>query len=69
MRGPKPKSIEERQREQKSGGTINKRPVPEPILIGGRPGLRELDEPPEHLPPEAKEYRPAHRGPGRRRGR
>lgn len=52
MRGVKPKPVEQRQRE----GNASKRKLPEPLLVGGRPTLRELDEPPEHLPPEAKEF-------------
>jgi P27 family predicted phage terminase small subunit len=52
MRGGKPKPIEQRIRE----GNPSKRPLPEPVLIAGRPDLQELAEPPAYLPPEAKEF-------------
>ncbi|CAB4198348.1 COG3747 Phage terminase, small subunit [uncultured Caudovirales phage] len=52
MRGPKPKPVEQKIRE----GNPGKRPLPEPLLVGGRPALSELDEPPAHLPPEAQEF-------------
>lgn len=52
MRGPKPKPVEQRERE----GNPSKRPVPTPVLVAGRPDLDELAEPPAHLPPEAQEF-------------
>jgi P27 family predicted phage terminase small subunit len=52
MRGPKPKPLEMRQRE----GNAGHRPLPEPLLVAGRPELNELAEPPAHLPIEAKEF-------------
>lgn len=30
--------------------------MPEPLLVGGRPVLGELEDPPTHLPEEAKEF-------------
>lgn len=52
MRGRKPQPIEARV----VAGNPQRRPLPEPLLVGGRPALDELNEPPEHLPPEAKEF-------------
>jgi P27 family predicted phage terminase small subunit len=52
VKGRKPKPIEERVRD----GNPGKRPLPEPMLIGGRPNLDELNEPPAHLPEDAKEF-------------
>lgn len=52
MRGRKPKPLEQKVAE----GNPGKRPLPEPMLVAGRPALNELSEPPEHLPPEAKEF-------------
>jgi P27 family predicted phage terminase small subunit len=52
MRGRKPKPIEQRIAE----GNPRKHAVPQPVLVSGRPQLHELDEPPEHLPPEAQEF-------------
>jgi P27 family predicted phage terminase small subunit len=52
MRGRKPKPVEQRIAE----GNPRKHAVPQPMLVSGRPNLHELDEPPEHLPPEAKEF-------------
>jgi P27 family predicted phage terminase small subunit len=52
MKGRKPKPVEQRVAE----GNPRKHPIPQPMLVAGRPSLHELDEPPEHLPPEAKEF-------------
>lgn len=52
MRGSKPKPVEQKLRE----GNPGKRPLPEPLLVAGRPQHGELAEPPEHLPEEAKEF-------------
>jgi P27 family predicted phage terminase small subunit len=46
--GPPPKPIEQRLRE----GNPAKRPLPEPVLIGGRPD--ESLEPPDDLPPDGR---------------
>jgi P27 family predicted phage terminase small subunit len=48
----KPTPIEQRIRE----GNPSKRPLPEPVLIAGRPDLQELADPPAHLPDDAKEF-------------
>lgn len=52
MRGAKPKTVETRIRE----GNPSKRPLPETVLVGGRPDVHELAEPPAHLPDDAKEW-------------
>jgi P27 family predicted phage terminase small subunit len=52
MRGRKPTPVEKRIAE----GNPQKRPLPQPLLVSGRPNLHELDEPPDHLPEEAKEF-------------
>ncbi len=52
IRGRKPKPLEQRQLE----GNAGKRALPEPVLVGGRPGLGELAEPPDYLPDEAKAF-------------
>jgi P27 family predicted phage terminase small subunit len=52
MRGPKPKPVEQKRKE----GNPGKRPLPEPLLVGGRPQKHELEEPPDHLPAEAQEF-------------
>lgn len=52
MRGPKPKPVEQKIKE----GNPGKRKLPEPVLIGGRPELAEMNEPPEHLDDDAKEW-------------
>lgn len=52
IRGRKPKPLEQRQRE----GNAGHRRLPEPVIIGGRPALAELEEPPAHLPDEAKDF-------------
>lgn len=44
--------VEQRQAE----GNPGHRPLPEPLLVGGRPAVEELAEPPEHLGDEAKEF-------------
>jgi P27 family predicted phage terminase small subunit len=52
VRGPKPKPVEQRRLE---GRDVSKRPMPEPLLVAGRPE-HELDKPPAGLPLEAKRY-------------
>ena len=52
MRGRKPRSIEQRIRE----GNPGKRPLPDVLIVGGRPIPSELAEPPEHLPEDGKEF-------------
>jgi P27 family predicted phage terminase small subunit len=52
VRGRPPKPVEERVRD----GTPGHRPLPEVLLVSGRPDLQELAEPPETLPREAKEF-------------
>jgi P27 family predicted phage terminase small subunit len=52
MRGRKPTPVEQRVAE----GNPQRRPIPQPMLVSGRPNLHELDEPPAHLPPEAQEF-------------
>jgi P27 family predicted phage terminase small subunit len=52
MRGPKPKPVEQRIKE----GNPGHRPLPEPLLIGGRPARHELEIPPDHLSEPAKEF-------------
>src|SRR5215204_4428133 len=52
MRGRPPKPIEQRIREGKAGD----RPLPEPMLVAGRPRHGELDEPPGHISDEAKAF-------------
>jgi P27 family predicted phage terminase small subunit len=51
MRGRKPKAIETRIKE----GNPGRRPLPDPVLIGGRPDLEDYPEPPEDMPEEGKE--------------
>jgi P27 family predicted phage terminase small subunit len=52
MRGRKPQPVEQRIKE----GNTQNRPLPQTVLVSGRPAPRELDEPPPHLPPEAQEF-------------
>lgn len=52
MRGRKPKPVEQRELE----GNAGKRPLPEPVLIGGRPELADLAVPPSTLPEDAQEF-------------
>jgi P27 family predicted phage terminase small subunit len=52
MRGRKPTPPEEKIRQ----GNPGRRPIPEPILVGGRPDREEIVEPPEHLDPEAHDF-------------
>jgi P27 family predicted phage terminase small subunit len=49
-RGTKPKPIEQRIRE----GNIEKTPLPEPVLIGGRPQA-DIITPPDDLPEDGKD--------------
>lgn len=37
-------------------GNPGHRPLPEPLLVAGRPELNELQEPPSHLPADAKAF-------------
>ena len=52
MQGRPPKPSEIRRRE----GNPGHRPLPEVILISGRPALGELDEPPAHLSKDARDF-------------
>jgi P27 family predicted phage terminase small subunit len=52
MKGRKPHPVEQRVRE----GNPQKTPLPEPLLVAGRPALGEIAEPPDHLPRDAKEF-------------
>lgn len=47
--GRKPKPVEQRRKE----GNPGKRPMPEPVVVGGRPST--LPDPPAHMPEDAKE--------------
>jgi P27 family predicted phage terminase small subunit len=51
VRGRKPQAIEERIKQ----GNTQRRPLPEPVLIGGRPIEEEFAEPPEDLPEDGKD--------------
>jgi P27 family predicted phage terminase small subunit len=50
--GRPPKPVEQKMRE----GNPGKRPLPEPVLVSGRPLPQELDEPPAHLPADARDF-------------
>jgi P27 family predicted phage terminase small subunit len=50
MRGRKPQPIEQRIRE----GNTQQRPIPQPVLVGGRPDMEDFAEPPAGLPPDGK---------------
>lgn len=52
MRGRKPKPVEQKIAE----GNPGKRPLPQTMLVSGRPELAEIAEPPEHLSDDAKEF-------------
>lgn len=52
MASPYPKPREQRIME----GNPGRRPLPEPVLVSGRPVPGELTEPPAHLPADAKEF-------------
>lgn len=52
-RGRPPVPVEQRRLE--GGSTVSHRPMPEPLLVAGRPDT-EFVEPPEHLPADAKEF-------------
>lgn len=52
MRGRKPKPAEQRKRE----GNAGKRPLPDVVLVSGRPDLDEMREPPAHLTDDAKDF-------------
>lgn len=51
MRGRPPKPVEQRRRE----GNPGKRPLPQTVLLAGRPELNELAEPPADLPKPGQE--------------
>ncbi len=51
MPGPPPKPVEQKLR----AGNPGHRPLPEPVLIAGRPELAELIEPPADLPKPGQE--------------
>lgn len=53
-RGRPPKPVEQRRLE--GGSTVSHRPVPEALLVAGRPDLEELREPPDDLLPDAKPF-------------
>jgi P27 family predicted phage terminase small subunit len=52
VRGRKPVPVEQRIRE----GNAGHRPLPERVLVAGRPDLNELAEPPAHLPADARDF-------------
>jgi P27 family predicted phage terminase small subunit len=52
MQGRKPKPVE----QKKAEGNPGHRPLPEPLMVAGRPGLEEMATPPAHLPEDAKEF-------------
>jgi P27 family predicted phage terminase small subunit len=52
VRGRKPTPVEQRKQE----GNPQKRPLPEPVLVSGRPALEELREPPPGLPADAHDF-------------
>jgi P27 family predicted phage terminase small subunit len=52
MRGRKPTPIEQRVRE----GNPQHRPLPEPVIVGGRPVPADLAEPPADLPQDAQDF-------------
>jgi P27 family predicted phage terminase small subunit len=52
MRGRKPKPAEQRKRE----GNAGKRPLPDTVLVSGRPDLAEVMEPPAHLSDDAQDF-------------
>lgn len=53
-RGRPPKPVEQRRLE--GGSAVSHRPIPEPLLVAGRPDLERFRIPPAHLPADAKEY-------------
>jgi P27 family predicted phage terminase small subunit len=53
MRGRKPIPVEQRRLE---GRDVSHRPLPEPLLVAGRPELQELADPPEHLTAAAQDF-------------
>jgi P27 family predicted phage terminase small subunit len=53
-RGRPPKPVEQRRLE--GGSTVSHRPLPEPLLVAGRPELQKFAEPPPGLPEDAKEF-------------
>src|SRR4051794_25876321 len=52
MRGRRPKPREQRVME----GMAGHRPLPETVLVSGRPSRGEWDEPPAHLPEDARRF-------------
>lgn len=53
-RGRPPKPVEQRRLE--GGSTVSHRPVPEPLLVAGRPDLQRFADPPPGLPEDAREF-------------
>lgn len=53
-RGRPPKPVEQRRLE--GGSTVSHRPVPEPLLVAGRPDLQRFAIPPAELPEDAVEF-------------
>lgn len=53
-RGRPPKPVEQRRLE--GGSEVSHRPVPEPLLVAGRPDLEKFRVPPPYLPNDAKEF-------------
>jgi P27 family predicted phage terminase small subunit len=51
MKGHPPNAVEQRIRE----GNPRRHPIPEPLLVAGRPEEGEMLTPPEDLPPSGKE--------------
>jgi P27 family predicted phage terminase small subunit len=52
MASPYPKPVEQKIRE----GNPGRRPLPEPMLVAGRPRCGELDAPPAHLAEDAQAF-------------
>jgi len=52
MASPYPKPVEQKIRE----GNPGRRPLPEPMLVAGRPRRGELDTPPSHLAEDAQAF-------------
>lgn len=52
MRGRKPVPVE----QKIINGNPGQRALPEPLLVGGRPTLEQMGEPPEWLPSDAKDF-------------
>jgi P27 family predicted phage terminase small subunit len=52
MRGRKPKPAEQRRLE----GNPGKRPLPDTVIVAGRPDVAEMAEPPDYLPEDGKDF-------------